>query len=121
MATKPVTPISSRACCTALVHLPSPELLNCFFPAANCFLLTTLPDMLSIRSFLRRPPLVLSAVPLQTRLMDPTMAPFFLARFAFLLPLEARVEDRFLRLLLRVRRRGALGVLARRADERLDE
>merc|ERR1719461_835566 len=107
MATKPVTPISSRACCTALVHLPSPELLNCFFPAANCFLLTTFPDLLNMRSFLRRPPLVLSAVPLHTRLMDPTTAPFFLA---LLVLLEALLRE-LVRLLLRERRLGALGVL----------
>merc|ERR1719174_251046 len=48
--------------------------------------------------------------------MDPTTAPFFLAFLDFLRDARRRDDER---LLLRDRRRGALGVLARRADERL--
>merc|ERR1719192_1077867 len=99
---KPSMPSSLRAFCTALVHLARPELLNTFLPEAYCFLLTTLPDLFNIRSFLVRPPLVRSVVPDHTRRLEPTTI-FFLE--------EERRRDR-----RRERRFGALGVRARRAE-----
>merc|ERR1740123_791622 len=55
---KPVTPRAFFACCTAFVH---PWMfLYAFLPAADCFLVTILPDLLLMSIALVRPVLVFS-------------------------------------------------------------
>ena len=46
-------------------------------PACCCFLLTTFPDLDSVRSFLVSPPAVFCEVPLQTSSIDPTVFELF--------------------------------------------
>merc|ERR550525_930093 len=65
---------------TAAVH--PPLFFWSFCPIANCFLDTTLPFLLSIRSALVSPPLVNFELPFQTLRMDPVCI-FLVTRFGF--------------------------------------
>merc|ERR1719384_996074 len=106
MMQNPVMPSSFRACITAFAHPPFFFRSRC--PCLNCFLDTTLPLALSIRSAFTRPPLVYVDVPFHTLRMLPVCI-FLVTRFAFFTRRTAFFAALGLVAL------GALGLLALRA------
>merc|ERR550525_1384796 len=99
---------------TAAVH--PPLFFWSFCPIANCFLDTTLPFLLSIRSALVRPPLVNFELPFQTFRMEPVCI-FLVTRFGFftLVRRTALFDALGARGLVALAALGALGFAALRA------
>merc|ERR1719211_778004 len=93
---------------TAVIH---PLFFWSFCPFANCFLDTTLPLLLSIKSFFVRPPLVYVLVPFQTLRKDPVSI-FLVTRFAFFTRRTAFFDALGARGLVAFAAFGALGLAA---------